>query len=62
MHLKREEGAEHAFRGGKKGRTYVAFSFSVLQHLMSSDVNYNNSIGIVEGIREEDRPKSKVSN
>lgn len=63
MHLKWEEGAEHAFGGGKKGKIYVAFSFNVLQHLMGGDVIYNkNSLRSVEGIREKDRHKSKVSN
>jgi len=62
MHLKWEEGAEHAFGGGKEGRIYVAFSFNVLQHLMGGDGIYNkNSIGIAEGVREKDRSKSKAS-
>lgn len=62
MHLKWEEGAEHAFGGEKKGRIGVAFSFSVLHLLMGGDVIFNkNSIGIVESIKRE-RLKSKVSN
>lgn len=55
MHLKWEEGAEHAFGGGKKGRINVAFSFNALHLLMGSDVIFNkNSIRIVESIREKD--------
>lgn len=63
MHLKWEEGAEHAFGGGKKGRIYVAFSFNVLQHVIGGDVICNkNSIRIVEGIRQKDGCKYKMNN
>lgn len=55
MHLKWEEGAEHAFRVREEGSTYVPLSFNHCQHVMGNDVRYSQkSVGVVEGARITD--------